>query len=76
MAKKYLTERQIIKKVYAKGIAVESVISQGLDYTHIHFYKTLGVVSGTAEFAFSLFNTNKFTHEKLNSELDSLANET
>ena len=72
---KYLTERQIVKQVYDKGLAVDSIISRGIGYTHIHFYKTLGVVSGTAEFTFSLFNTNKFTREKLNTELCVLANE-
>ena len=75
MAKKYLTEREIIKQVYAKRLAVDSVISQGVDYTHIDFYKTLGVTSGTAEFAFSLFNTNRYTQEELNIKLSALANE-
>lgn len=74
MARKYLTERQIIKQVYDRGMAVDSVISQGIGYTHIHFYKKLGIGSGTAKFEFSLFNTNKLTQKKLNTELCALTN--
>lgn len=75
MGRKYLTEKQIIKQVYNAKLAVDSVISQGTNYTHIDFYKTLGVGSGAAEFAFSLFNTHKFTQDKLDTKLSALANE-